>query len=191
MSIVPICLGVTCIVTASVTVALQVSTARTHGRSWQELIHLLRPAHMPGVTVVALEAMSPHQTVVASTPEDRIAQIGGIKGIRGLMANANVLLALASHAERWNMDESRRVADLIRTQGLALRRAALLLVMASFFRFATAHQTRYVQRIALSYYYITESLLNLYKQVHAGHGQTLDHLIWLTPTDTRQQPHRA
>lgn len=159
-------------------IAFYVSARVRRRRSWRELISMLEPADMPSLTLTAIEALNPHHSELSSTSRERLASIGGINGLARLERNANVLLALASHAERWDVRESREAARIIRGQGLALRRAAWLLRIGGFAAFPLERQSKYAQRVAVSYYEMTQLLLDLYLRVQVSKQKALNASIW-------------
>ncbi len=146
--------------------------------TWEELIAELKPAEMGGVTLVAMEYLNPDYLSLRTDPSERLRLIGGTKGLMQLYVNANVLVALAAHAELWKLDESRTVARLMRGDGLALRRATRQFLLSQITGYGRARDSHLVQVVAYSYYSMAQRLLGLYQGLLFHRLQSLDARVW-------------
>ena len=99
--------------------------------------------------------------------------IGEAEGLKRMHANAEVLIALAGYAQRWNFHESVIVAERMRQDGLALRRAVHLTTFSMIFGYARHRSPFYLQQAASSYDLMRERLLALYETSHAGRYSAL------------------
>jgi hypothetical protein len=86
--------------------------------------------------------------------------------------NATVLIALAVFAERWNFNEGAIVAQRMRRDGLALRRAVRAIEWGIYrqvwLNLTTTTQPFRLHEAVASYYLMKQRLLALYETSHAG-----------------------
>src|SRR5450755_863433 len=92
------------------------------GLSWEELIAKLEPVETEAITTVAVEYLNPGKSQAWLGPDEMWNMIGRADGLARMRANADVLIAIAAHAQRWNPAEGVIVAEQMRQDGLALRR---------------------------------------------------------------------
>lgn len=137
-------------------------------RSWEELLGQLEPVSGAGITTVAREYLNPSKGQIATEPPDLWEKIGGAAGLARMSSNAKVLIALAAYAQRWNDVESRIVAERMRRDGLALRRAARVLNIAVYLGIGRARAAFHIHEAASAYYLMRERLLALYETSHVA-----------------------
>ncbi len=95
-----------------------------------------------------------------------------------MQANADVLIALAAFAQQWNFHESVIVAERMRRDGLALRRAASKLYFGLLLgSYGRRRGPFCVQEIASSYYLMRQRFLALYETSHAGRHSRLSNAL--------------
>ena len=135
---------------------------------WEDLLARLEPVGHAGVTAVALEYLQPTKNQLGMEPSELWEQIGGAEGLRSMRRNAEVLLALAAYAQRWNFHEGVIVAERMRHDGLALRRAAFRISLGLTWGVGKARGAFYVHEAASAYYLMRQRLLALYESSHAG-----------------------
>lgn len=144
-------------------------TAHTLSRlSWEDLVARLAPINGEAVTTVALEYLQPAKSQLGMEPSELWSQIGGSEGLARMRANAEVLIALAAFAQRWNFHEGVIVAERMRHDGLALRRAVRGVNLGMTWGVGKARGAFYLHQAASSYYLMRERLLALYETSHAG-----------------------
>ncbi len=136
--------------------------------SWEDLIGQLQPVCVDGILTVALDYLQPRKDQIRIETSEMWTLIGEGEGVRRMHANANVLIALAGYAQRWNPTESVIVAERMRRDGLTLRRAAIKLSLSVVTRHHTIHGPFNIQEAASSYYLMRQRLLALYETSHAG-----------------------
>ena len=136
--------------------------------SWEDLLGKLKPVSADGINAIALEYLQPGKNQTRIETDQLWQMIGGLEGISRIRANADILLALAGFAQRWNPEEGLIVAERMRRDGLALRRAAFKLQLSLPFGFGQALGPFNVQEAAGAYYLMRQRLLNLYEISHAG-----------------------
>ncbi len=136
--------------------------------SWEDLLASLKPVSADGINAIALDYLQPGKGQTRIETDQLWEMIGGLEGISRIRANADVLLALAGYAQRWNPQESLIVAERMRRDGLALRRAALKLLVTLPLGLGKARGPFNVQEAAGAYYLMRQRLLALYETSHAG-----------------------
>jgi hypothetical protein len=82
--------------------------------------------------------------------------------------NADVMIALAAYASRWNMVEASIVAERMRQDGIMLRRALFRVNLDSMLHRRPIRFPFYLHQAASSYYLMLRRLLCLYEANHAG-----------------------
>ncbi len=159
----------------SVVVLLIVALFRTHltgsrlsRLSWEELVAKLTPVETEGITTVALEYLHPSKGQLGMEPNVIWEKIGGSEGLARMRANADVLIALAAYAQCWNFHEGVVVAERMRHDGLALRRAARRITFGLVLGYGRVRGPFYVHEVASSYYLMRQRLLALYETSHVG-----------------------
>ena len=146
----------------------QRTATRLSTMTWEQLVARLAPVRSDGITAVALEYLNPTKSQLGMEPSDIWSMIGGAEGLAHMRANADVLLALAAHAQRWNFHEGVVVAERMRHDGLALRRAATRITLGLTWGIGKARGAFYVHEAASAYYLMRQRLLALYETSHAG-----------------------
>lgn len=143
-------------------------TSRLSDLDWHQLVARLEPLPVDAVAHVADEYLHPVKGQIGLDPNAAWIGIGGDDGLRRMRANAEVLIALAAYAQRWNFHESVIVAERMRYDGIALRRALFYLSLNSKFARGKVHGPFYLQQAVSSYQLMRQRLLALYETSHAG-----------------------
>lgn len=146
----------------------QRSAHRLSRLSWEDLVARLAPVDRNGVTAVALEYLQPAPGQLGMEPNELWAHLGGSEGLERMRANAEVLIALASFAQRWNFHEGVVVAERMRHDGVALRRAVRGVTLGMRWGVGKARGAFYLHEAASAYYLMQQRLLALYETSHAG-----------------------
>lgn len=131
--------------------------------SWEELLAELQPVQSAGINSAALEYLQPVRPQIATEPSELWKMIGGAEGLGRMRSNADVLLALAAYAQQWNFDESVIVAERMRRDSLALRRAARVVACTVFLGVGRSRGAFYMHEAASAYYLMARRLLALYE----------------------------
>lgn len=137
-------------------------------KEWDELLQMLRPVHFRGLELVARDHIDPQGSQLKLEPGDMWALLGGPEGLRRMKQNADVMIALAAHASRWNMVEASIVAERMRQDGIMLRRALFRVNLDSMLHRRPIRFPFYLHQAASSYYLMLRRLLCLYEANHAG-----------------------
>ena len=142
--------------------------SRLSRMSWEELVKRLEPTETAGITAVAREHLNPIGCQLGAEPNELWDLIGRAEGLARMRSNAEVLIALAAHASSWNFDESVIVAERMRRDGLALKRAARGITLSLTFGYGRSRGAFYVHEAASAYHLMRNRLLALYETSHAG-----------------------
>jgi hypothetical protein len=167
--VIPILLLLTFVVLlAAGLVWMQISNHRLHSLSWEDLVSQLQPVPARGLEIVALDYMEPRPNQLKLEPDHLWAFIGGMEGLHGMRRNANLLIALAVHVQRWNFEEGVIVTERMRQDAVQLKRALFRIRIEMLLRRTQLRTPFYIQQAASSYYLMTKRLLALYETSHAG-----------------------
>ncbi|MFT4114077.1 hypothetical protein [Silvibacterium sp.] len=137
-------------------------------KEWDELVAMLEPMHAGGLELVARDHIEPQQNQIYLEPDEMWGLLGGSEGLRRMKANAEIMVALAGYASRWNMVEAAIVAERMRQDALLLRRAMHRIRMDAILHRRPIRLPFYLQQAASSYYLMQRRLLCLYEVTHAG-----------------------
>ena len=164
-------LALTCMFALFLLFGLWRTTVRTRELSlptWQELAARLQPVPREAIRELAMEHLEPGTAGFARGHIETWDMLGGVEGLKRMKENADVLIALASYAQRWNRDESVIVAERMRRDCQTLRRAVVGMGIGLTLGYGQARVLAYVHEAASSYHLMRERLLALYKSSHAG-----------------------
>src|ERR1039457_520296 len=103
----------------------QVTAIRLERLNWMDLVAKLQLVKTDGIIAVACEYLHPRDSQIGLDLSELWGMIGGVEGLARMRSNADVLIALAAQAQEWNSAEGTIVANRMRRDGLALRRAVV------------------------------------------------------------------
>jgi hypothetical protein len=150
----------------------QRSAIKLNNRSWSELVAELHFVDSRGLILVARDYLDPRKGQIDLQPEEIWTLLGGDQGLRTMLLNADLLVALAAFAQQWNLDESVIVAERMRRDGVRLRKAVRRVQIGMWSQVFTGRHWVEVpfqlQEAASSYYLMRQRLLALYETSHAG-----------------------
>jgi hypothetical protein len=149
-------------------VRTQLSARRLADLSWEDLLTKLEPVETDGITTLAVEYLNPGNLKMGIKPDDIWNMIGCAEGLSRMRANSDVLIALATYAQRWNLNEGVTVSEQMRRDGMALRRAVVGIGLGMTCGYGKGRVPSYVHEAASAYYLMRLRLLVLYKTSHAG-----------------------
>ncbi|RXS98240.1 hypothetical protein ESZ00_08785 [Silvibacterium dinghuense] len=144
------------------------STGGLQRKEWDELVALLEPLHAGGLEMVARDHIEPQSNQIRLEPAEMWSLLGGAEGLRRMQANADVMVALAGYASRWNLVEAAIVAERMRQDAILLRRALFRIRVDRALHRRPLRLPFYLQQAASSYYLMQRRLLCLYETTHAG-----------------------
>ncbi len=151
----------------------QVSAKRLGELSWEDLLTKLEPVATDGITAVAVEYLNPGDIHLRIRLDNTWNMIGRAEGLSRMRANSDVLIALATYAQRWNLDEGLAVAERMRRDGMALRRAVVGIGLGMTCGYGRRRVSSYVHEAASAYYLMRLRLLVLYETNHAARYASL------------------
>jgi hypothetical protein len=166
-------LGVVFIFLALGLVRTQVYARRLTELSWEDLLAKLEPVETDGITAVAVEHLNPCNSQMQIKPDDIWNMIGCAEGLSRMRANSDVLIALATYAQHWNPNEGTIIAEQMRRDGMALRRAVVGIGLGMTCGYGKCRVPSYVHEAASAYYLMRLRLLALYETSHAGRYPSL------------------
>jgi hypothetical protein len=98
--------------------------------------------------------------------------LGGYEGLRKMRENAEIMLALAAYAQRWNFDEAVIVTERMRHDAALLRRALrrieLGILPVRLLRRFRLTLPLHAQQASSAYYLMRQRLLSLYETSHGS-----------------------
>jgi len=145
--------------------------------SWDVLVGRVEQVNVAGLRAVALDYLDPTEHQTRIQPEELWTLVGGEVGLRRMRANADLMLALAAHAQHWNFEEATIVGERMRRDCLRLRRAVLRIELGmlrySLLQRFSVYAPFHLQEAAGAYYLMRQRLLALCSTSHAGRYQGL------------------
>ena len=160
-----------CVVVVGLAFALvrtRVKAARLSRLGWNDLITRLKPLPMDEISLIAEDYLHPRNEQFSLDLTRLSPMVREVDGFRRMYANAEVLIALADYAQRWNRRESLIVAERMRRDGVTLRRAVFRLSLGAAFGYDKVHGPFWIQEAASSYCLMRARVLALYETSHAG-----------------------
>ncbi len=154
-------------------VRARIKARRLSQVSWEGLLARLEPVQRGGIAAVARDYLQPSKGQLKLETDELWEMVGGMEGLRRMRDNAEVLLALAGYAQRWNPQESVVVLERMRRDGLALRRASNRLSLSLLLGYGKVRGPFNLHEAASAYYLMSERLLALYETSHAGRYPSL------------------
>ena len=151
----------------------RIKASRLSRLSWDDLLAKVEPVSIGGISTVALDYLQPSKGQLQISTSELWAMIGRDEGVRRMYANAEILIALAGYAQRWNPAESVIVMERMRRDGVTLRRATLRLSVGLIDNRGDVLGPFNVQEAASAYYLMRQRLLALYETSHVGRHSRL------------------
>lgn len=156
---------------------LMAQSRRQRRRRWHEIVADLQPLNMKELSAIAIDYLEPNSGQIALEPEEIWESIGGYEGLRKMRENAEVMLALAACAQRWNFTEAVIVTERMRIDAAQLRRAVRRvewgLLSSRLVRHYRLALPLHAQEASSAYCLMRQRLLCLYQTSHAGLYPTL------------------
>jgi hypothetical protein len=162
--------GVLICAIARVVIADRLSSRKKRQEDWHELVAGLHPVDFAGVSEVALDYLTPHCGQIDLEPQRIWELVGGYEGLKNMRKNAEIMLALAAFAQRWNSAEAIIVTERMRHDAVLLHRAVRRVELGMRFgrllgRLRQALPLN-LQEASASYYLMRQRLLALYQTSH-------------------------
>jgi hypothetical protein len=141
---------------------------RLSGSSWESLLARLEAVPRASIASVAIAYLNPAPHQLGSEPQEFWMTLGGFEGLLRMRRNAEVLIALAAYAERWNSTEGVIVVERMRRDAEMLKMAVLHIFLQRLPGVRGVRVPFFLHEAATGYYLMTERLLALYQTSHAG-----------------------
>ncbi len=145
-------------------------------KTWEELLEDLKPVRTEGITLAALECSDVGESHPRIDPDELWTMMGKWNGVKQMQANAELLLALAGRARAWNHVGSTLVAEQMRWDAIAMRRATLRLRLGQIC--GSRRVSVSVRETACAYYRMSERLLTLYEASPSRRYGQLMSVVW-------------
>lgn len=137
---------------------------RSAGASWEELLGRLVPVDRDSIALIAEDAEEGSASDSDAMDPQRIwALLGGLDGLELLEHNCRVLVDLAAYVQRW-YPEALVVAEQLRLNAREIEWHVSRLKGAAQTGNLEACFADYAQRATLTYYRMTQHVLELYRQ---------------------------
>jgi hypothetical protein len=148
------------------------SSVKLNAQGWHQLLSQLQTVNVGGIIAVANDYLHPEPDQIKIQPRAIWKLVGAYEGLLKMRTNADLMLALAAHAQHWNSGEATIVAERMRRDSIRLKRA-LFRIELGFLPWRLLHRfcvstPFYIQEAAAAYYLMRERLLALYATSHAG-----------------------
>lgn len=144
---------------------------------WDNLVAGLYRLDMVELSAVATDYLTPRRGQIDLEPNVIWESLGGYDGLKRMRENAEIMLALAAYAQRWNFEEAVIVTERMRLDAAALRRAVrrveLGMIPASLLRHFRLTLPLHAQEASSAYYLMRQRLLALYETSHVSRYPTL------------------
>jgi hypothetical protein len=144
---------------------------------WNDLVAGLYRLDIVELSAVAMDYLTPRRSQIDMEPNEIWEFLGGYEGLKRMRENAQIMLALAAYAQRWNFDEAVIVTERMRLDAATLRRAIrrveLGMIPAKLLRHFRITLPLHAQEASSAYYLMRQRLLALYETSHASRYPTL------------------
>jgi len=157
---------------AAFVIADWLASRRKAQRDWHELVAGLRRVDFAGVSAVAVDYLTPHRGQIDLEPGKIWELLGGYEGLNRMRENADIMLALAAWAQRWNFEEAVIVTERMRNDAALLRRAVrrveLGMIPARLLGHFRITLPLHAHEASSAYYLMRQRLLSLYETSHVS-----------------------
>jgi hypothetical protein len=155
---------------AHMVIADRLSARKKMQGDWHELVAGLHRVDFAGVSEVALDYLTPRRGQIDLEPQRIWELLGGYEGLRRMRENAEIMLALAAIAQRWNFAEAVIVTERMRHDAVLLRRAVRRVELGMrhgrLLERLRLTLPMHAQEASSAYYLMRQRLLALYETSH-------------------------
>jgi hypothetical protein len=148
------------------------STRKINRLDWQQLVAGLYRLDIVELSAVATDYLRPHKSQIDMEPQENWEFLGGYDGLKRMRENAEIMLALAAYAQRWNFTEAVIVTERMRLDAAllrhAIRRVEFSILPSRLFRYYKLTLPLHAQEASSAYYLMRQRLLCLYQTSQAG-----------------------
>ena len=139
---------------------------------WSDLVAGLHRLDMVELSAVATDYLTPRRGQIDLDAKEIWESLGGYEGLKRMRENAEIMLALAAYAQRWNFEEAVIVTERMRLDAASLRRAVrrveVGMIPASLLHRFQLTLPLHAQEASSAYYLMRQRLLSLYETSHVS-----------------------
>jgi hypothetical protein len=139
---------------------------------WNDLVAGIYQLDVVELSAVAVDYLTPRRGQIDMEPKEIWESLGGYEGLRRMRENAEIMLALAAYAQRWNFEEAVIVTERMRLDAASLRRAVrrveIGMIPARLLRRFRLTLPLHAQEASSAYYLMRQRLLALYETSHVS-----------------------
>ncbi|MGA3159786.1 MAG: hypothetical protein ABSC77_01110 [Terracidiphilus sp.] len=139
---------------------------------WNDLVAGIYRLDVVELSAVAVDYLTPRRGQIEMEPKEIWESLGGYEGLRRMRENAEIMLALAAYAQRWNFEEAVIVTERMRLDAASLRRAVrrveIGMIPARLLRRFRLTLPLHAQEASSAYYLMRQRLLALYETSHVS-----------------------
>jgi hypothetical protein len=162
---------------AAVVIADRRSSRKIALLEWSDLVAGIHRLDVVELSAVAVDYLTPRRGQIDMEPNEIWESLGGYEGLRRMRENAEIMLALAAYAQRWNFEEAVIVTERMRLDAASLRRAVrrveIGMIPARLFLRFRLTLPLHAQEASSAYYLMRQRLLALYETSHVSRYPTL------------------
>ena len=148
------------------------SSRKINRLDWPQLVAGLYRLDIVELSAVATDYLRPRKSQIDLEPNEIWEFLGGYDGLRRMRENAEIMLALAAYAQRWNFTEAVIVTERMRLDAALLRRAVrrveFCLIPSRLFHRYKLTLPLHAQEASSAYFLMRQRLLCLYQTSHVG-----------------------
>ena len=137
-------------------------------QDWGVILARLKPVNVEAIEEIASNFLNPSKLQLRIEPGEMWERIGKLEGLEVLTANAAAMLDLAVYAAQWNEIEGRVVGEMIRRDGIRLRKASAIIQLAVVSQVGATTAPFQLQEAVAAYHLMRGRLLGLYEIAHVG-----------------------
>lgn len=139
-----------------------------HSESWEDLLSRAERVDFENVRQVAECYLNPDKEQFKREPAEMWDLLGGLDGINRLHHNAELMLEVAMFAEQWKHPDAPLIAELIRRDGVRLKRLVTRMQLNLLVRRIHGSLAFDLQEAAATYFLMRNRLVGLYETCHVA-----------------------
>lgn len=141
---------------------------QTRAASWDVLLSLAEKVDLEKLHKVAECYLRPSREQFKREPAEMWDLMGGLDGMNSLYRNAELMLKLAVFAEQWQHPEAALIAELIRRDGVRVKKLVTRMQLHLLMRRVPVSLAFDVQELAATYVLMRSRLVGLYETCHVA-----------------------
>ena len=160
-----------CLLLVSIVIVLArfiIANRKARVESWHIIVGRLVDVDMESLREIGDCYLNPRGGQLRFQPREMLDKVGGLSGLTRLEHNANVMLDLARHAERWDDDNGRAISEMVRRDAVRVKRGIRRVRWAYVAQVGILNSALDLQETVATYGLMRERVLDLYAGCHAG-----------------------